>query len=248
VSSGLVSTVENTTHLRLLEEDPELAHRVPPDRRETATRELTVEVLNLPPGRWSPAGGEGGNGDLGLLVLSGLVVRSVGRSTRLGAELLGPGDIVRPWQDTEGGVLGFQTSWSVVQPARLARLDAQLTGRLAPYPEIVDCLVGRTLQRARSLAATMAIAQEPTVEARLELLLWQLADRFGRVRPNGVFVPLTLTHSVLARLVAARRPSTTTALGRLSARGVLERGEDGWILHGDPPNGGLEPMVSARAG
>jgi CRP/FNR family transcriptional regulator, cyclic AMP receptor protein len=243
-----VSATENRTTVRLLDEDPELAHRVPPERRDAATRELTVEVHSVPPGRWSPAREDGENGDLGLLVLRGLVVRSVGRSSRLGAELLGPGDIVRPWQDTEGGVLGFQTSWSVIQPARLARLDAVLTERLSAYPEIVECLVGRTLQRARSLAATMAIAQEPTVEARLELLLWHLADRFGRVRPNGVFVPLTLTHSVLARLVAARRPSTTTALGRLSQRGMLERGGDGWLLHGDPPAGGLEPMAAARAG
>jgi hypothetical protein len=37
-------------------------------------------------------------------------------------------------------------------------------------------------------------------------------------------------------MVGARRPSVTTALGQLMARGDLERRADGeWILRGDPP-------------
>ena len=40
----------------------------------------------------------------------------------------------------------------------------------------------------------------------------------------------------LAGMVGARRPSVTTALGQLSARGAIERRPDGgWILRGDPP-------------
>lgn len=237
----------NDSLVRLLDEDAELARRVLPERREEATEALTAPVVVLSPGRWPPPGELGQPGDLGSLVLDGLLVRNVGRGGRLGAELLGPGDLLRPWQDIEGGVLEFHTSWAVVQPARVARLDFGFISRLAPYPELVECFVSRTVQRARSLSATMAIAQEPTVEARLELLLWHLADRFGRVRPGGVFIPLTLTHSVLARLVAARRPSTTTALGRLRNRGVVERRPDGWVLHGEPPNGTVESSVSVHA-
>jgi hypothetical protein len=37
-------------------------------------------------------------------------------------------------------------------------------------------------------------------------------------------------------MVGARRPSVTTALGQLIARGDIERRADGgWILHGQPP-------------
>ncbi|MDX6713590.1 MAG: family transcriptional regulator, cyclic receptor protein, partial [Baekduia sp.] len=38
----------------------------------------------------------------------------------------------------------------------------------------------------------------------------------------------------LARLVGARRPSVTSALGDLARDHLLERTEDGWLLRGDP--------------
>lgn len=60
------------------------------------------------------------------------------------------------------------------------------------------------------------------LELRLYLLFWHLTDRFGKVEREGVLVPLTLKHETLARLVRARRPSVTTALGR--ARGGAAAG------------------------
>ena len=65
--------------------------------------------------------------------------------------------------------------------------------------------------------------------------MWHLAGRWGRVRTDGVFLPLKLTHALLADLVAARRPTVTSALSDLSRRGVLRQADDGWLLLGDPP-------------
>ena len=46
-------------------------------------------------------------------------------------------------------------------------------------------------------------------------------------------------------MVGARRPSVTTALGQLMARGAIERRADGaWILRGDPP---AEDHIEAAA-
>jgi CRP/FNR family cyclic AMP-dependent transcriptional regulator len=69
----------------------------------------------------------------------------------------------------------------------------------------------------------------------LLLLLWHLADRWGRVTPDGVRVALGVTHQTLADLVAARRPSVTTALQQLARQGLLGRDGDAWLLLGDPP-------------
>jgi CRP/FNR family transcriptional regulator, cyclic AMP receptor protein len=49
-----------------------------------------------------------------------------------------------------------------------------------------------------------------------------------------VLIPFALTHSTLARLVGARRPSVTSAIGELAKDGLLERTDDGWLLRGDP--------------
>jgi len=59
---------------------------------------------------------------------------------------------------------------------------------------------------------------------------WHLAERWGRVGRDGVTITLPLTHELLAKLVGAARPSVTTALGDLAARGLLTRDQDSWRL------------------
>ena len=55
------------------------------------------------------------------------------------------------------------------------------------------------------------------------------------MRSDGVALPLRLTHAVLADLVAARRPTVTTAVAELARRGQVRLVGDGWLLTGDPP-------------
>jgi CRP-like cAMP-binding protein len=81
----------------------------------------------------------------------------------------------------------------------------------------------------------MAIIHQSRVNTRLLMLLWHLADRWGRVRTEGVMLPLHLTHSVLADLVAARRPTVTSSLSELTRNGLVTPRDRGWLLHGDPP-------------
>jgi CRP/FNR family transcriptional regulator, cyclic AMP receptor protein len=82
----------------------------------------------------------------------------------------------------------------------------------------------------------MAIVQQPRIDLRLHMLFWELADRWGIVRQDGVHVPLQLTHATLSGLVVARRPTVTKALGELAQRGaVIWTGSD-WLLPGEPPS------------
>jgi CRP-like cAMP-binding protein len=92
---------------------------------------------------------------------------------------------------------------------------------------------------SRTLAFHLAIVHVRHAETRLHLLLWHLADRWGRVTPQGVHLPLALTHERLAHLVCMRRPTASTALQRLSKAGELRRMRDGtWLLTGTPPQSG----------
>jgi CRP-like cAMP-binding protein len=43
-------------------------------------------------------------------------------------------------------------------------------------------------------------------------------------------VPVPLTHRLLSELVAARRPSVTSALSRLQERGTIQRDGSGWLV------------------
>jgi CRP-like cAMP-binding protein len=142
-------------------------------------------------------------------------------------------------------------SFRVTRAARLALLDRRFAARLSPYPEVLSALVGRAMQRSRTLSVHMAIAHYARVDQRLLRLMWHLADRWGRVTPEGVRVPLSVTHQMLADLVAARRPAVTTALRQLAREGRLRRVDDAWVLYGEPPDDlyhalGAEPELIAR--
>jgi CRP-like cAMP-binding protein len=50
-----------------------------------------------------------------------------------------------------------------------------------------------------------------------------------------VLVPLRLTHAILADLVAARRPTVTSALTELGREGLVQSVQEGWLLSGEPP-------------
>jgi CRP/FNR family transcriptional regulator, cyclic AMP receptor protein len=218
----------------VLEADPDLGEGLGEEELALARRYLVAEVWNLQPGEWEPPMAPAG---LGLLVLDGLVSRTVEVARATCAELLGHGDLLRPWQENPaGGLLDSESRWEVLEPARLALLDRRFAMVAARWPELVEALMSRAIQRSRALAFHMALSHFTRVDARLLALFWYLADRWGRVTPDGVTIPLRLTHHTLARLVGAQRPSVTTGLGQLADEGKLtRRGESGWLLHGAPP-------------
>ncbi|HYB25130.1 MAG TPA: Crp/Fnr family transcriptional regulator [Solirubrobacteraceae bacterium] len=226
---------DSSFRCHVLREDPELADAIPPERREQAIEECTAPELSLQPGLWGGKGSLGFRGGIGVLVLRGLMIRRVGIDGRYGAELIGEGDLLRPTEESESPLLPLTTNWSIVLPTRVAALDIGFEQRVAKYPELTRCLVARAIQRSKNLAVNMAIVHQARVDVRLHMLLWHLAARWGRVRSDGTVLQLRLTHAVLADLVAARRPTVTTALSELARRGLVRTDGDTWLLPGDPP-------------
>ncbi len=221
----------------ILVEDPELAEFLDGDRLAAARRECLAQALSVANGPWTPPeSADRLKRGIGLLVLEGLIVRHVGVAGRFGAELIGEGDVICPWQWAEGeSTLPRAGRWRVLQDCRLAVLDAPFLLRLGRYPEVFSSLFTRALRRSRHVAVNMAIVQQPRIDVRLHMLFWELADRFGRVRQDGVHVPISLTHATLADLVAARRPTVTKALGELAERSAILWTGESWVLPGDPP-------------
>ena len=123
----------------------------------------------------------------------------------------------------------------IVDPVRLVLLDGRFTRQLGRYPELAGRLFERAVRRSRRLVVNMAIIHQARVDDRLHMLFWHFAGRWGRVRADGVILPLRLTHTVLADLVAARRPTVTSALSDLSRRNLVRPMDEGWLLLGTPP-------------
>jgi CRP/FNR family transcriptional regulator, cyclic AMP receptor protein len=223
-------------NISVLEAEPDLAEGLEGAALTAATRACRARAVEVRSGRWQPAFGDDERYGFGLLLLSGVLCRQVIQSECSGAELIGPGDLLRPWDRYgEFSTLPTSSQWTVLERAQLALLDRAFARRAAPFPEIASNLTGRALLRSRYLAITSAIVSQRRVDKRLTMLFWHLADRFGQKGSDGVHIPLALTHRTISELIAARRPSVTTALARLQKRGVLERVGRGWLLAGEPP-------------
>ena len=223
--------------VRVLDEDPDLAHRLDEHEAQVAARQTVGILESVRPGSWRPIPVAHGKCLFGGLVLDGLLVRELTIAGSVSAELLGAGDLVLP-EDADQTVpfVGTQTAWTALEPTRVAWLDAPFAAALRRWPELGAALLERSERRFSRLAVLQAIGQFTRVDDRVLTLLWHLAERWGRVRTDEIVVPVRLTHKAIARLVGARRPSVTTAIGVLARRGLVGRRADGaWLLRGPPP-------------
>jgi CRP-like cAMP-binding protein len=209
--------------------DADFADAVPPEDRALAERILRLRRLDLRPVA-PPATAALGSVPFALLVVGGLLSRSVCLGGRSTPELFGPGDVI-DGADLFGSGSDDEVHWAVHQRSVLAVLDERFLLATRRWPGLLAVVSDRHVARARRLASHLAALQLSRVEDRVMAVLWQLADRWGRVTPSGVVLPVAITHEMLGRLVAARRPTVTLALSELAADGrLVRRGDGAWVL------------------
>jgi CRP/FNR family transcriptional regulator, cyclic AMP receptor protein len=236
----------------LLDLDPDLGQLLEGDRLAAGRHELRVAVHALDAGPWNAEKLTGTSPDhIGLLIIDGVLAREVLVSDTVSTELLGPGDVVRPWRlHDESTLLRHVVRWNVLTRSRVGLLDRRFGTVLATFPEVNAALIDRVNERALRLAITQAISQLNRVDRRLLALFWHLAERWGRMTPEGVALPMTLSHRMLGQLIGARRPTVSTALSQLNKEGELSRRDDGtWLLTGAPagiPEPDLERIIPMR--
>lgn len=219
----------------VLDHDAGLRTSLPEPDRSRARPHAVAAVAELPAGMWDPDEHPLPEAELGVLVLAGLLIRDVRVPEARCGELIGPGTLLRPWDDaTEDSPMRHEIAWHVVEPTRLAVLDNHFLRVAAHWPALVTALVARATERAHDLAVMMSIHSLKRVDMRLLAFFWHLADRYGKVTADGVLIPIPLTHRQLALVIGAQRPSVTSALGTLAARGQITRDHRGrWLLAGE---------------
>lgn len=219
--------------VNVFEQDPGLLAGLDAEARANAVRVGEAERITFAPGKavFEPSDG------FGLLVLDGFLCRVAEVTDRSSVEVLGRGDVLRPWEDGRAEAPVPVTSFHrVLSPASMAVLDREFAEAVAPWPRVAEAISGRFLERARWLALELALTRVRRIEDRLHILFWHLADRWGRVERTGTVVcPIPLTHDLLAGMVGAQRPTVSTAITQLAVQGRVTRDRDGWALHGAPP-------------
>src|SRR5436305_11759643 len=120
---------------RIFDEDPDLFSGVADPAAAAAASIAETRWLEI--GEWR-AGRErvDTRAHYGFLLLDGVLLRRVALGVRDSIELLGPGDVARPWVDFgEGSSVATRVRWTVHQRVRIANLDRRWAVRLAPWPE-----------------------------------------------------------------------------------------------------------------
>ena len=227
-----------------------MRHLSPPEGK-AARRHLIAETVRLGSGASVAAlPSTGQSGPLvGHLILEGLLKRRVAVHGRGAVELLGSGDLLRPWQAGDDlASVPAEVSWQVCEPARVALLDRSFEVAAARWPGILVEVVARTVERANSAALLRTLPQIHPLGLRVLTLLWHLSDRWGVVEATGRVMPLRLTQATLAELVGARRPSVCAALRWLANEGsALPLPGGGWLLPGKPPRADGTKALSVSA-
>lgn len=215
----------------LLEREPALLRHLPESEAARARGAARAPVCVLEPGGFVPADvlARGSNAFAGL-VLSGLISREVSAGGQPTLCLLGPGDLIHPGE-LDAGLLVVDQVWACSVPAEVALLDDRFLWAVRRFPRLLIALAERAFEGHDATLVQLAISQQTRVEERLVALFSAMAERWGRMTPEGVLVPLSLTHEALGRLIGARRPTVTLALRTLAKERRLERVAGGsWLL------------------
>jgi CRP/FNR family cyclic AMP-dependent transcriptional regulator len=134
-----------TEQIPLLKADPDLGGFLADNRRAEAERKLFVSTHRLAVGPWDVTRLSNASADhVGLLMLEGVIARELIVADHVSAELLGPGDLIRPWQAaSKTGLLPVDAEWTVLSPTTLAVLDRRFAAEMAQWPEITAALFDR---------------------------------------------------------------------------------------------------------
>src|SRR3954451_9354799 len=132
-----------TEQIPLLKADPDLGSLLAEPRRSDAERRLLVSTHRLGVGAWDVSRLSNASADhIGLLVLDGVIARELIVADHVSAELLGPGDLIRPWQAaSKTGLLPVDAEWTVLSPTTLAVLDRRFAAAIAPWPGVTADMV-----------------------------------------------------------------------------------------------------------
>jgi CRP/FNR family transcriptional regulator, cyclic AMP receptor protein len=220
--------------VRVFERDPALGHALATADFERAADRCCARVLRADPGvlRGWPLAREPEPGFQGFLVLQGFLSRRVVMGDRHAAELLGPGDVVRPWKHGGEPFWAASARWRAHEEIECAILDRRFHERAAAWPELSATLLERTILRSNRLVTQLLVAQTSGMSERIRMLLWHLADRWGRSSCDGVVLPLRLSKAVIAELAGTTRESASRALTKLALDGEVEPTGRGLVLRG----------------
>ena len=196
------------------------------DRRKVA--EISVEKHY---DKGDPVFAEGDPSDLIFTIVSGRVkvVKAIPGGKELILEILGPGDPL-------GAIAAYESrpypasAVALEEAVCVASKRAAFMGLLETCPSLVRGMLGGFSLRVIELGKRLGEITGSRVEARFAQIFLKLADRLGRPRGAGVFVPIVLSRQDLADLAGTTMETSIRIMSRWGKEGVVSTESDGFLV------------------
>lgn len=215
---------------------PDMAEKLDHEERGATERALVVPLLRTQDEYLATELVRHAADAFNFVLVEGTVLKETTLRARSALELLGPGDVLAPpVSATRQLDLRTVSRYVGLGDVSIATLGTQFARVAARWPQVSDYLHGQIAEQAHRASAHLAVLHLSRAEDRILALFADLGDRFGRVSPDGILIDLPLSHELIGRLTASRRPTTTLALKSLHDQGLLTRlTEHSWKLaYGD---------------
>lgn len=174
---------------------------------------------------------EGDPSDLIFTVVAGRVkvVKAIPGGKELIIEILGPGDPL-------GAIAAYEarpypaSAIALEEAVCVASKRAAFMTLLETCPSLVRGMLGGFSLRIIELGKRLGEITGSRVEARFAQLFLKLADRLGKPRASGIFIPLVLSRQDLADLTGTTMETSIRIMSRWGKEGVVITEADGFVV------------------
>lgn len=196
------------------------------DRRKVA--EISVERRYA---RSDQVFAEGDPSDQIFTIVSGRVkvVKAISGGKELIIEILGPGDPL-------GAIAAYEarpypaSAIALEDAVCVASKRGAFMALLETCPSLVRGMLGGFSLRVIELGKRLSEVTGSRVEARFAQIFLKLADRLGRPRGSGIFVPLVLSRQDLADLAGTTMETSIRIMSRWGKEGVVSTEAEGFLV------------------
>lgn len=233
----------------LLDVEPDLGRGIEPQDWELARQATRSTMIQVEPGECEWLAGAYDSGSIvGLVVNDGMISREISFGEHVAFDLLASGDVLLlPGTGSDELDLGGRVTLTALNPGELIVLSRPFVHAAARWPSLLTNVHRRLEAQQRRVAIQCLAAHMPRAEDRLLLTLWLLAHTCGRVAPEGIVLPLSLSHEALGRVAAARRSTITLALRQLETAGLIQRRPNGHLVVGPGAQRKVEEITQASS-
>jgi CRP/FNR family transcriptional regulator, cyclic AMP receptor protein len=229
--SGRVAD-EPLSEVSLLRVWPDITGSLAPEERGVAERALLAPLVTACDEDLAAALAVEPGDAFNFVLVSGTVLKETTLASSSALELLGPGDVLAPpLSATRQLEFRAASRYLALGDASIATLGMRFERVAMRWPQVSGFLHRQIAEQAHRASMHLAMLHMSRAEDRILALFADLGERFGRVTPDGILIDLPLSHELIGRLTASRRPTATIALQNLSQQGLLTRHADNsWKL------------------